>query len=320
MSNPIQPHDSWKILDSTKITSFMTCPRKFFFEYILGWRSEMPNNHLHFGTCFHLGMEHILKNGLTTEAAEQATIIFLDAYRKETPPDQDEVYHPKTPTMAYSAYMEYVRVYRNDRFELLLSEIAGALTIDAGVDIYFRMDAILRNEAGRIVGMDHKTSSTAPGYFRKLWHDDFDLSFQMHTYQALLNACYGQDENEGVIVNGVFLLKKSAIDFERINFRKSPDMLNAWAWEASLMVAMIRANIERAMNCSDDDTVFRAFPRNTQSCTKYGGCQFKGFCLGWANPLRRVEEPPVGWKVEFWDPTKEQHKVELNAKHKEELV
>ena len=46
-------------VDSTKINTFLDCPRQYFFTYVLGWRSDRPNNHLVFGQAWHEAMEHL---------------------------------------------------------------------------------------------------------------------------------------------------------------------------------------------------------------------------------------------------------------------
>ena len=73
----------WDILDSSKIQSYMRCPRKYFFNHILGWsleeeeqgaleisssgllaapKSEIrKSEHLVFGTAWHHSMEHLLR-------------------------------------------------------------------------------------------------------------------------------------------------------------------------------------------------------------------------------------------------------------------
>ena len=53
MSFPIPSKDTFKVNDSTKISCFLGCPRKYFYEYILDWRPDCPHHYLDFGEAWH---------------------------------------------------------------------------------------------------------------------------------------------------------------------------------------------------------------------------------------------------------------------------
>jgi len=36
--------------------------------------------------------------------------------------------------------------------------------------------------------------------------------------------------------------------------------------------------------------------------------------MAWPNPLQRCDEPPLGFKVEYWDPRKEDARHEMEFK------
>ena len=82
---PVPKHDSWNVLDSTKIQSFMDCPRGFFFSYILGWRKEEPSIHLIFGSAWHDAMEHLANNGYGKASVEEAYEKFCATYGEYYP-------------------------------------------------------------------------------------------------------------------------------------------------------------------------------------------------------------------------------------------
>ena len=59
---------------------------------------------------------------------------------------------------------------------------------------------------------------------------------------------------------------------------------------------------------TEDDPIMEAFPKNTESCTKYGKkCDFFDYCTSWHNPLREAHEPPVDLHVQHWDPRNMDH-------------
>jgi len=87
----IEPSHTWDIIDSSKLSTFMECPRKYFYEYVLGWRPSMPNVHLTFGTAWHAAVERLLIEGYSQEHVEEAKFIFLQYYRRDLPEEADRI-------------------------------------------------------------------------------------------------------------------------------------------------------------------------------------------------------------------------------------
>ena len=113
LNYPIPWHDSWAIIDSSKLSdNFITCPRMFFYKDVLGWKSTAPNNHLIFGSAWHVGQEHLLLKGY--DAVDEAIMLFMASYREELGPDTDGMFAPKTPANDDAAFRDYVGNYAND--------------------------------------------------------------------------------------------------------------------------------------------------------------------------------------------------------------
>ena len=55
---PIKEQPTWNIKDSSKLDTYLDCPRKFFYEHMLGWRVDRPAHALHFGTSWHMAREY----------------------------------------------------------------------------------------------------------------------------------------------------------------------------------------------------------------------------------------------------------------------
>ena len=87
---------TWKITDPTKLNCFLSCPRMYFFEYILGWRPETPNNHLVFGTAWHAAQEYLLLHDYSVQSVMDAYNVMVREYRKVLGPETDEMFEPKT--------------------------------------------------------------------------------------------------------------------------------------------------------------------------------------------------------------------------------
>jgi len=306
----IQPHAAWKVHDSTKIQNFLDCPRSYFYEYVVGWRPEAPNIHLEFGKAWHMAMEHlILTHGrdgeYTPGAIAEAYLLFLEHYRRFYGEQMDDTNHPKSPGNAMNALIQYSQEYSNDKFEPLYTEIAGTVPIGDKKVLHFRIDSIIRTADG-IRSREHKTGSQ----LSRQWTDGWMLKNQTRTYNHVLYCLFPEEEVWGVEINGV-IFNKTKIQFSRVPCRQSKDMMRVWFWNVNHWFNMIEWEFERLMECKESDSVMMCFPMNTESCTKYFGCKYHDFCRVWANPLQRIDEIPVGFKQEYWNPMDD----DKNAKH-----
>lgn len=310
---PIRPDRTWNIIDSTKLQQYMDCPRSFFFNYVLGWSSDKPNNHLHFGAAVHLAMEHLLLNGYGTESHRDAFMKFHNYYRLEFDECTDDIFEPKTPDRFFNMLLQYCQKYSNDfnKYEVVevnnipLVEISGSVSIDGYYLIYFKMDSVLRRLSdGMITSLEHKTKG---GPFNFQWRMDFPLSVQVGTYTHALYCLFDPAEVKGVTINGLAFKKTKAhlFELERLPIWKTQDQMQAWQVNTVQWMAALEEDYWNLSQSQEDDDTLKAFPMNTRSCTKYLGCTYHDFCLAWPNPLQKCFEPPLGYKVDFWDPTEE---------------
>jgi hypothetical protein len=302
----IEKHPSWDIIDSTKLNNFLECPRSYFYEYILGWRSEAPNLHLEFGKAWHLAMEHLILNGYSDKVIAEAYAMFYEHYRKFFPELLDEANAPKNPANALRALVQYADEYKDDKFTPVYTEIAGTVPIDDGKALHFRMDSILMDSDGMIRSLEHKTGST----LSRQWTDQWSLSVQTGTYNHVLYCLYPAEQVWGVEINGVFFQKKEN-KFQRVPARRSLPMMNVWQWMVCHTMNMIDFETKRMQDVKEDALVMEAFPQNPTNCTKYFGCKYHDYCMAWPNPIARCEEVPLGMKQEWWNPADE----ESTAKH-----
>ena len=311
---------AWGILDSTKAKSFISCPRKFMYEHVFGWRPEYPSNHLVFGSSLHLALEYLLINGYTPENVIAAHTLFEDDYRKTYGCETDDIFEPKTPINAFFVLVEYAKTWANDLeiYDVLYTEIGGSVSIGEDRDIHFKMDSVLRHKpSGKIISLDHKTASSFYG-----WDAQFGLSLQTGTYTHVLNCLFEADQVQGVVYNGLQMAKsvkgwaslknneplkvKSPIDFMRVNASKNKHQMNVWLWTINNIYESIMLEYAALAAHDRDYSVLRAFPMREVACQSYGRlCEYHDFCMSWPNPLARAYEPPLGFKQEWWNPVEE---------------
>jgi len=311
---PIPYHNTWEIVDPSKLNDFITCARMYFFLHMLGWRSETPNNHLVFGQAWHLAMEHLLLHGYEAESIRDAQELLRQHYRLEFPEETDEIFSPKTPDRAVLALVEYTNKYARDLegFEVLYTEVAGTVPITDKKIMHFRMDNILRSKDAYYFSLEHKTGT----YFNNQWVMQWPLSVQIGTYIHSLYCLYPRDEVRGVKVNGAFFKRTKAplFDFERVPIWKTPSQMGIWYETIKFHISRLEGETRLLLMEGDNKPIMESFPMSPTSCSNYFGCPFHDYCCTWRNPLQHCDEPPMGFKVEFWDPRQQPSRHEIEFK------
>lgn len=319
LSLPVPYHDTFDVLDSSKIQAFQDCPRGFFLRYILGLEPTEPNIHLVFGSAWHEAMEYLLNNGLSNESVLEAFQLFQEVYYEAYPRDLIDLGHgPKTPENALEALVQYAEKFKHEVIETLYTEVAGTVPIDQDRVIHFKLDSVIRDEEGFIWSMEHKTT----GRKSQAWMDKWSLKTQVGTYSHALFMLYGLNEVRGVKINGAVLRKKSN-EFIRIPVRKSKKMMQAWLWETKYWLDQIAWNMIELSKSSPSEDVLMAFPRNTESCCKFG-CRYPGICPVMENPLQLQDDNGeidlIGYRKNFWDPRDREEEAKVVAHLEKEVA
>lgn len=320
MSHSLTEQPTWAVQDASKIQGYMSCPRRYFYEYVLGWRSEIPNIHFEFGTAWHLAMEVLLREGYSEEAYIKAFREFLTHYRKSFDETWDEGNAPKNPGNALRALPMYGETYQDDNFDVLHIEVAGSVAIGPNRHIHFKTDTICHGAEGYF-SLEHKTSARG---FTMNWASQWTQKMQVGTYNHVLYSLYEPEQVYGVKINGAFFsnppkTKKNgdpysgARDntFKRVPVRRNLASMNAWLWEVNQWIDKIERDFQTLAETSENDIMMTAFPRNTERCTDYGVCPFIDRCSHWHNPLQHIDEIPIGYKEEHWDPRDPGHSKEI---------
>jgi len=330
MTFPIIYHPSWDIKDSSKLDDYNRCHRYYFYRYLLGWSLDMPAHDLIFGDAFHRAREHQLLFGYDDIPGAYAA--FEEVYRKEFPQSTDAIYQPKTPAAVLNALVNFAQLYSRDLVEnevveldgKKMTEIAGTVPIDEKRVLHYRMDSIMRRlEDSMIFSWDHKTTS-GKWIHDTRWDSELFLGIQNGTYTHCLYCMFPIEQVLGVeFVKTGFehLLRGSAnrpagyhATTRRIPAFKSPDQMNTWLWTVNDLIDELERDMDRLSHATEADDVLMAFRMNPKSCTAYKGCEFHDYCLAWQNPLRRCQEPPIGFKTYYWNPAEREATVKKDLR------
>ena len=316
----VAEHYTWDVQDSSKIQDFMTCPRMYFFRHVLGWRREEPNVHLIFGQAVHLAMERIYPTGSKPDFSPLAIVegfeAFKTCYRASFSDLSDDENAPKTPANFLRALPLYAATYKHlDTFDVLHSEVAGSVMVSDKRLIYFKIDTVGESKEDGLFILEHKTS----GRFSSAWANQWSQKTQVNAYTYALSMLYPDRDTYGVKINGLFIKnppgvkkdgtpKANATDteFHRIPIQKTIPQLEEWLWNINFWLEFIEIEFDNLDLVNPDDDLMLAFPKNTESCSKYFGCPFRDYCLAWLNPLRKCKQPPLGFIEEHWDPRSKQ--------------
>lgn len=297
--------ETFSVIDQSKLTEYMSCPRKYFYRYVLGWQSSYPNNHLVFGSAWHRAVEHLLLGQYSKESLHEAAFLFLDTYRKDFPADTDDEFEPKDPKNALLTLSKYRDRFFHDslEYEVLFTEIAGQVYVAPDEPMHFKIDAILRDKrTNKIFLLDHKTSQRRMSN----WQDSYILNTQMLLYLHALYCMYGVEDNviQGAKVRCSFFYKSKPAEFEETLVQKTPAQMNAWLTSNLAHYSSLKMDMQYLLEEeSTEDDVLACFPLNTTSCFNYGKpCLYLDLCNAWQNPLQHATNVPLGMKIEFWDP------------------
>jgi len=319
MTFPLIPHPTWDQRDSTKLTDYKSCARKYFYEYILGWKVDRPAQDLHFGAAWHIAREHQLLHGYGE--INTAFNLFLAHYRDEYPEDTDSIYLPKTPPAVLAGLLAYYQQQSHDLLDYQvaevdgkkMTEISGTVPVDEKRVLHYKIDAVMVNlHDMTLEAWDHKTT-TEKWFQDTRWDNEFYLSIQNGTYTHCLYCLFPIAQVKGVkfCKTGFGYLSRGSanrsqghhVGIRYVEAFKNIEQMNIWLWNTLDIMDDIDRDMDRLHHCKEEDPVMMAFQQNPNSCTSYRGCPYHDFCMTWSNPLQRCHTPEIGFKVEFWDPS-----------------
>ena len=320
-------HPSWNVIDSTKLKAYIECPRKYFYEYVIGWAPDTPAHALWFGSAVHTALEYMLRHKPRHGYDPDISVpyeLFLKAYREKFPADTDDTYYPKNPDNVVRMLEQYVNTYVVDSFKVEEVEISGSVSIGEKREIFFRLDAIIGEEGVRNI-LEHKTSA----WSIPLWTNSMHMSIQAGTGLHVLKSMYGKD-SPYIHFNGLFFRKSSppkkdgtpranaakGNELFRLPVAKSAMQMQDWLVHARFYYDSIQEDMNILSEEKVDAPVMESFPKRNAGCFAYNRtCPFFDFCTTWTNPLRSCKVVQPGFVQKYWDPrdldTEYTKKVEL---------
>ena len=286
--------------DSTSITSFATCPRKYYYSMLQGWTSIHKSVHLIFGGHYASALEHFHKHraaGLSFDDAERLVVkeVLENTWDREADAPQDWMHNTKTRDTLVRSIVWYLETFKDDPMKtVILSDGRAAVEYSFSIDLsdeYVYCGHIDRlvtyGDADDIYVQDQKTSGAqiTPRYF-----EGFSPDYQMSGYTWAGQIIFSMPV-KGVVIDAAYIAVGFTA-FGRQPVTRSEKQLEEFRLE-------VLSYIESARRCHEAGY----YPMNRTACGNYGGCEFRDIC---ARSPRVRDKFLATWFVqgERWNPLK----------------
>lgn len=284
-------------VDSTILSTFRSCPKKFEYQYARHWKPIAQSVHLVAGGAFASGIEsarnHFYVLNQSAELAEAAGMVALIKHYGdfECPPDSAkslermvgalEFYFSCYPLGADGADPITLAGGRRG-IEFSFAEPLGINHPVTGDPIlYTGRSDMIAHRAGGIYIYDEKTTSSLGASWGRQW--EMRSQFTGYGWAALKQGI----KTQGSIVRGISILKTKYDTLEVPTYRSEYEFER---WEAQV-VRDIQKMIEMWREGYWDWNLDGA-------CTEYGGCPFVSVCKS-SDPATWL---PVKFTQKVWDP------------------
>lgn len=249
----------------------LQCPQKYAWTYLDPHVVPFMSDPLARGILIHVALAHHYARIRAYQRNEDMLAYYSPAQAMQLMCEKD----PRLAShleLCQDAYDNYVRVWRPEveaqEFEVLMVEDVLEATVQGRYLVTGRLDLAIRDRAGRIFVIDHKSTSR----ITKAHKVFYSLHGQLWLYLYLARTKYGSDL-AGFKVNLVQHGASGATKFERFDLPRS---LHAERW-IEQMVVDAESIIEQHQHRPYDQ-----WPKamNELTCfTRYGVCPFADKCL-----------------------------------------
>lgn len=274
------------------ISDFRLCPRYFQYRHMehLTLYDKMASFKPAFGTAIHAALEvwySGIRDGVSSTdplLKEKAVAAFKNSWNPYEGADETFL---RTMQRGEQIVLLYMNKFKDEQFEVLHTEIGGSFEVGKYI-ILFKSDMVIKTSEGIII-FETKTSAYR-GYLI------VKPNSQLDTYISGVRVLKGLPVI-GAILNQIYFRKgkknESIVDttsFVREQSNRSDVELDEWRKDTIHWADNIR-------KCSDSNY----FPKNTNSCTAYGGCMFQQLCKVGSENVRQTLKDNA-FKKEKWEP------------------
>lgn len=289
------------IVDSTAMMAYKTCPRKYFYQIVLGFRPKSDAPYFAFGSAYHKfreTLEHQILLGAKENEAFVTALTIAIAYAEKHLPKQvsdtkwDFLTLERLKASCAEAFKHWLAERIAGKIKVIASEQPFTLQMDDGTWIAGRADQIVEWNR-ELWGRDFKTSSmTGPWYSRGLEPND---QFTRYTWaESKLQGWNPNDSTtqryqvKGQIIEVLHNSKKDGPRIEVFTTTRTQSQLRRWELEHGFWVQIIKKSRDEDM-----------YPMNEKSCNF---CEFHSVCKA-PTESGQMSQLKTYFKVQPWDCT-----------------
>ena len=284
-------------VDSTMLSTFRSCPRKAFYQYIQHWKPQTDSVHLVAGGAFAKGIEHARKaffeEGMSREDAGALGLqALIAAYGDfDCPPDSAKSLERTAGALEF--YLDQYPLGQDGAtpstfpggrlgIEFSFAEPLDVRHPTTGDPILYtgRADMVAEYAGGQYV-FDEKTTSQLGASWPRQW--ELRSQFTGYVWAAQRTGLNIQ----GAVVRGISILKTKYDTLQSITYR-SPYEIERW-------YEQVQRDLRRMIRCWEEGYWDWDLDH---ACSEYGGCQFTEVCKS-SEPDKWL---PMRFTPRVWDP------------------
>jgi len=308
--------------DSTSLGTIKSCPRKYQYSIVNGYRHKRGSQslHLRYGQLYHRALEvydHKTFEGMEREEAIRFMLRDLAEGCMDTAEDGTRTWwnpseglseekakaNAKTVENLFRSVVWYLEQFKDDScetvrlkdgkpaVELSFRFESGHTMRSTGEPIMFsgHLDRLVKFN-NQLWVLDRKTTKTTiSGFSASRFFEQFSPDNQMSLYTAASRIVL-ETSAAGVIIDGA-QIAKGFTHFERGFALRTEGQIDEWFNDALHQITL-----------AEGYALANYWPMNDKSCNDYGGCPFRDICK--KDPKVRDIFLESDFVQEFWDPLK----------------
>ncbi|MGL5001837.1 MAG: PD-(D/E)XK nuclease family protein [Casimicrobium sp.] len=256
--------------DSTSLGVLKTCPRKYYYQIVLGYQSKAQSVHLRFGIAYHSALEAFEKaQGTFTERFNAALArVVLDC----TEPDGswwesgDSYKNTQTLFCTVIWYLDQFR-FSADPATTVIS--AGKPAVELSFSFNLNTDIVLCGHLDRLVLFHEQTwvldKKTTKSSLDQRYFAQYNPDNQMTLYTAAAQIILDKPA-KGVIIDAAQVLV-SGSRFQRAFTTRSAEDIEEFIAETNFFIRQAEFFADKNF-----------WPKNDKSCNNFAGCEFRAVC------------------------------------------
>lgn len=277
-------------IDYSSLSSFMTCPRQYFWKHILGLRSGSSTAIIN-GRAYHeaIATYHMLR--MKGEDHDLAKVLAINALAEV----MEEITEPdpvRNLSVARYTLERYFDFYKSEVFTTRLVEVPFAIDF-GGFHFVGKIDRVMDSPWGTIV-QDTKTTTIVG----ERWSNRTKPNLQGDSYTSAVFILNDEEDVPSFMLDVIPIHedpRKQKLPFRVGPSGRSQEDVDNWIWNVEDWYHSMTTCLQRGY-----------WPQDTERCLPLLGfsCEFIPYCRQYPRGLKEGQPLEIieGFRIEFWQP------------------